>query len=65
MLRKTPHFEKKKHYHCIHLFNFQLSEKLKPVQKGPFKTINKPTEVLYELVTKDGKSFQTSRNQLI
>ena len=26
----------------------QLSDKLKPFQKGPFKTKNKPTEITYE-----------------
>ena len=43
----------------------QLTKKLKPLRIGPFMTINKPTEVTYELLTQEGKTFHTHRNQLI
>ena len=43
----------------------QFPDKLKPLRNGPFKLLNKPTEVTYELVTSDGKIIHTHRNHLI
>ena len=40
-------------------------DKLKPFCNRPFKNINKPTEVRYELLTQHEKTFHTSRNHLI
>ena len=43
----------------------RFSDKLKHLQNGPSKIINKPTEVMYELLTQGGKTFNTYQNQLI
>ena len=43
----------------------QFSHKLEPFHNGPFKITYKPTEVTYELLTQDGKTFHTHRNQEI
>ena len=43
----------------------QFSEKLKPLRIDPFKSINKPTEVIFELLTQILKSFHTHRTHLI
>ena len=40
----------------------QFFDKLKPNLSGPFKFIRKPTEVTYELLTRNGKTFHTHRN---
>ena len=43
----------------------QFSDKLKPLRNGPFKIINKPTDVTYELLTSEGFTFHTHRNHLV
>ena len=42
-----------------------LQDKLKPFCSDPFKNVNRPTEVTYELLTQKGKTFHTHGNHLI
>ena len=43
----------------------ESSDKLLPIRHGPYKIVNKPTEVTTEPLTEDSKTFYTHRNHLI
>ena len=42
-----------------------FSDKLKPLRIGPFKNINKISDITYEIVTRDGYTSHIHRNHLI
>ena len=48
-------------------FNTQkgISKKLQPLRKGPYQTINKPTEVTYKLTDSSKKENVQHRNNLL
>ena len=43
----------------------QFSDKLKPLKIGPYKIIDRLSDVTYELLTQDGFTFHTHRNHLV
>ena len=42
-----------------------FSDKLKPLRTGPFKIINKSSDITYEIVNQDGYTSQIHRNLLV
>ena len=43
----------------------QFSDKLKPLRNGPFKIINKISDITYEIINQDGYTSHIHRNHLI
>ena len=41
------------------------SDKLKPLRIGPYKTLDRLSDVTYELLSQDGSTFHIQRNHLI
>ena len=42
-----------------------FSDKLKPLRVGPFKIINKISDIIYEIVNQDGYTSHIHRNHLV
>ena len=54
------HFVLKRNFLHVH-----FSDKLKPLRIGPFKIINKVSDITYEIVNQDGYTTHIHRNHLI
>ena len=67
-IQNTPNFDEPLPLKCFVVHrNFaavQFLDKLKPLRNDPFKYNNKPTEVTYELSSKDRRTFHTHRNHV-
>ena len=42
-----------------------FSQKLKPLRLGPYKNLKYLSDVTYELMSQDGSTIQTHRNQIL